>query len=62
MTNDNRKSDPESPVRISIAPPGQNDPIAAALKRIHDAVVEEDVPDAFLDIVAQIEAKLETRQ
>lgn len=38
------------------------DPITKALKRIHDEVLEEPVPDAFLDLVAQIEAKIADRR
>lgn len=39
-----------------------DDPIAVALKRLHDNIVQEELPDAFLDIVAQIEARLDAKR
>ena len=34
---------------------GLRDPIAAALRRLHDETVAEPLPDDFLDLLAQIE-------
>lgn len=38
------------------------DPITDALKRIHDDVLDEPMPDSFLTLVAQIEAKILDRK
>lgn len=35
------------------------DPISIALKRLHETVVAEDVPEDFLNILAEIDRKLE---
>ena len=35
------------------------DPVAAALKQMHEAVTNEDVPDDFMRILAEIDAKIE---
>jgi Anti-sigma factor NepR len=35
-----------------------NDPIAAALRKIHDAVLDESLPDDFLDLLDQIDQKI----
>lgn len=34
------------------------DPIAAALKQMHDAVASEELPDDFLRILEEIDAKI----
>jgi Anti-sigma factor NepR len=34
------------------------DPISAALKKIHDAVADEPLPDDFLDLLEQIDRKI----
>jgi Anti-sigma factor NepR len=34
------------------------DPIAAALKKIHDSVADEPLPDDFLDLLEQIDRKI----
>lgn len=34
------------------------DPIAAALKQMHQAVVSEDLPDDFLRILEEIDTKI----
>ena len=35
-----------------------NDPIAAALKQMHDAVASEDLPDDFLRLLDEIDSKI----
>lgn len=35
------------------------DPISLALKRLHETVVSEDVPEDFLNLLAEIDRKLE---
>lgn len=35
-----------------------NDPIAAALKQMHDAVASEDLPDDFLRLLDEIDTKI----
>lgn len=35
-----------------------NDPIAAALKQMHDAVANEDLPDDFLRLLDEIDIKI----
>jgi predicted Rossmann fold nucleotide-binding protein DprA/Smf involved in DNA uptake len=44
-----------------IAPLG-SDPIATALKRLHDEVIAEPIPDDFLRLLSQIDEKLEGRK
>jgi hypothetical protein len=34
------------------------DPISIALKKLHDDVASEDVPDEFLDLLAEIDRKI----
>lgn len=34
------------------------DPVAAALKQMHDAVASEDLPEEFLRILNEIDAKI----
>ena len=35
-----------------------NDPIAAALKQMHDAVTSEELPDDFLRLLDEIDTKI----
>lgn len=35
------------------------DPVAAALKQMHEAVTNEELPDDFMRILAEIDAKIE---
>lgn len=35
-----------------------SDPISAALKKIHDSVADEPLPDDFLDLLDQIDRKI----
>jgi hypothetical protein len=35
-----------------------SDPIGAALRKIHDAVLDEPLPDDFLDLLDQIDKKI----
>jgi Anti-sigma factor NepR len=52
------------PVRKAIPvikPTRPGDPIADALKRLHDAVADEPMPDSFMNLVAQIEAKMDRK-
>ena len=35
-----------------------NDPIAAALKQMHDAVASEELPDDFLRLLDEIDTKI----
>ena len=44
-----------------IKPTRPGDPIADALKRLHDAVADEPMPDSFMQLVAQIEAKMDRK-
>lgn len=37
---------------------GKTDPIGEALRRLHDEVAAEPVPQEFLDLLDQIDAKL----
>jgi DNA-binding GntR family transcriptional regulator len=38
--------------------PGNHDPIAAALKEMHDAVASEALPDDFLRLLDEIDSKI----
>jgi Anti-sigma factor NepR len=38
------------------------DPIAAALKRMHDAVVDEELPDDFLKLLDEIDSKIAAKK
>ena len=38
------------------------DPVAAALKQMHEAVTNEAVPDDFMRILAEIDAKIEAEK
>jgi hypothetical protein len=58
MSNDNVRPYQKNTTVIKPKRPG--DPIADALKRLHDSVAEEPMPDSFMDLVAQIEAKIES--
>lgn len=44
---------PQEPVADLI-----DDPIVLGLKRLYDSVLEEDVPDDFMDLLGQIDATL----
>jgi hypothetical protein len=57
MTNDNPK--PARKAAAVIKPTHVNDPVTEALKRLHDSVAEEPVPDSFMELMAQIEAKID---
>jgi hypothetical protein len=39
-----------------------NDPIAAALKQMHDAVASEALPDDFLRLLEQIDTKIAAKK
>lgn len=39
----------------------EHDPIAIALKRLHDKVLAEDIPNEFLDLLAKIDRKIEDK-
>ena len=39
-----------------------SDPIAAALKQMHDAVANEDLPDDFLRLLEEIDTKIATKK
>lgn len=39
-----------------------SDPIAAALKRMHDAVVNEELPDDFLRLLDEIDTKIAAKK
>ena len=56
--NDARPARKAIPV---IKPTRPGDPIADALKRLHDSVAEEPMPDSFMQLVAQIEAKMDRK-
>ena len=38
------------------------DPIAAALKQMHDAVTSEELPDDFLRLLDEIDTKITTKK
>jgi hypothetical protein len=57
MSNDNDHS-AEKDHKVTTSQRG-SDPIAAALKHLHDAVADEPMPDSFMDLVAQIEARID---
>ena len=38
------------------------DPIAAALKQMHDAVASEELPDDFLRLLGEIDAKIAAKK
>ena len=57
MSNDNGHAAKKAAAIVK--PKRVGDPIAGALKRLHDAVADEPIPDSFMDLVAQIEAKIE---
>ncbi len=38
-----------------------SDPIAIALKRLHDEVEAEEIPSEFLDLLAQIDRKMDAK-
>ena len=38
------------------------DPISVALKRMHDAIVDEPLPEEFLALIEQIDAKIACRK
>jgi hypothetical protein len=39
-----------------------SDPIAAALKQMHDAVVSEELPDDFLRLLDEIDTKIAAKK
>ena len=39
-----------------------NDPIAAALKQMHDAVASEELPDDFLRLLDEIDSKIAAKK
>lgn len=39
-----------------------NDPISAALKQLHDAVVNEELPDDFLRLLDEIDSKITAKK
>jgi hypothetical protein len=39
-----------------------SDPIAAALKQIHDAVASEELPDDFLRLLDEIDTKIDSKK
>ena len=55
--------------RRPVPPKGHNseafnseyDPISIALKRLHDEVLAEDIPNEFLELLAQIDRKIEDK-
>lgn len=57
MSNNDARSVTQAIPVIKPTRPG--DPIADALKRLHDSVAEEPMPDAFMRLVAEIEAKMD---
>ena len=62
MSSDTKGKRPGQSPRAWPAGSANDDPIAVALKRLHDNIVQEELPDAFLDIVAQIEARLDAKR
>lgn len=41
---------------------GVGDPIAAALKQMHDAVASEELPDDFLKLLDEIDMKIASKK
>ncbi len=46
------------PTLKSLRSSAQHDPVSIALKRLHDDVTSEEVPDDFLSILAAIDRKI----
>lgn len=44
---------------LNTKPARARDPIGDALKKLHDSVANEPIPPSFLDLVAEIEKKIE---
>ena len=59
MTNINRNGNKARVPRSPTMNGTKADPIAAALRRLHDDVVAEEVPDEFLRILSEIDRKIE---
>jgi Anti-sigma factor NepR len=62
MENKRGESDKGTADRFIPRPRNGSDPIATALKRLHDDVVAEPIPDDFMRLLSQIDEKLEDRQ
>lgn len=53
---------PQPPGVLSIKPfDTHSDPIAIALKRLHEEVEAEEIPSEFLDLLAKIDLKLDAK-
>jgi hypothetical protein len=51
---------PKDPQMIAVE--SRFDPVAAALRQLHDTVAAEPVPEDFLRILEQIDAKIAAKQ
>lgn len=51
----------EDALPVTQEPMEPDDPIGAALRRLHEQVVSEPIPDAFLALIAEIDSKIEGR-
>lgn len=52
------KDDRRNPARRELDP---SDPVGAALRRLHDDVAAEPLPENFLDLLAEIDRKIAER-
>ena len=59
MSNNNQAKEKVSTSRTRIVNNSKTDPIATALRRLHDDVVAEPVPDEFLRLLSEIDRKIE---
>lgn len=40
----------------------KDDPVSTALKRLHEAVIDEPLPDEFMDLLNQIDQKIAAQE
>lgn len=57
VSNDNQRNK-GAQVPVKQAMQNNSDPIAMALKRLHDDVVSEPVPDDFMKLLSEIDRKI----
>jgi Anti-sigma factor NepR len=59
--SDPKKSRPK-PMRFVNAVEPEFDPISAALRQMHEGVAQEAVPDEFLKLLDQLDAKMSDKE
>lgn len=57
-----KKQDKSKPPRFMNSAEPEFDPIAAALKQMHDGVAKEPVPDEFLRLLDQLDERLAEKE